>query len=57
MYLEPYAFVIFYRPIYNLDPIVYIVKKNKKNCAFRLFLKEIVFYLYLKNGTYYTLCY
>ncbi len=56
MYLEPYAFVIFYRPIYNLDPIVYIVKK-KKNCAFRLFLKEIVFYLYLKNGTYYTLCY
>ncbi len=32
MYLEPYAFVIFYRPIYNLDPIVYIVKKKKKLC-------------------------
>lgn len=58
MYLEPfyscvligYAFVIFYRPIYNLDPIVYIVKTK---CAFWLFLKEI-FYMYLKKGTYYS---
>lgn len=40
-------FVIFY--IYNLDPIVYIVKTN---CAFELFLKEIVFYLYVTKGTY-----
>lgn len=58
MYLETffYFFVLhfycclclFY--IYNLDPDVYIVKTN---CAFQLFLKEIVFYLYETKGTYY----
>ncbi len=41
MYLEPYAFVIFYSPIYNLDPIVYIVKKIKKIVPFDCFLKKL----------------